>query len=138
MNGQLRRYMAAVGWPTVAYLVSALAAALLTKHMAPGWLRAMVAILPLPSILWLAHAELLRLRRHDELRQRIELEAMTTAFSVSFCLVVMLTFLDLFGVIKVDIVAVAMLMVVCWIGAHIWVRTRYYYSCLQADKEANP
>src|SRR5665213_1227989 len=33
MNGQLRRYMAAVGWPTVAYLVSALAAALLTKHM---------------------------------------------------------------------------------------------------------
>ena len=42
----------------------------------------------------LTRAEPMRLRRRDELRQRIEMEAMTIAFALSFGLVAMLTFFD--------------------------------------------
>lgn len=135
MNGQLKRYIADVGWPAAAYFASVIAAALLTKHMAPGTLRLLVAALPLPAILWLARAELLRLRRRDELRQRIELEAMTAAFSVSFCVAAMLTFLKLFAGVETSIETLAMIMAVCWIGAQCWARARYHYGWRQTGDE---
>ncbi|MFC5489072.1 hypothetical protein [Dokdonella soli] len=130
--------MAAVGWPAAAYVLSTIVAALLTKHMQPGWPRMLAAALPLPAIMWLAHAELMRLRRCDELRQRIELEAMTIAFALSFCLILMLALLDLFGAIHVTIFAAAMLMTLCLLGAHWWVRARYRYGCPPRDGENAP
>ncbi|NCT66473.1 MAG: hypothetical protein GXC76_02390 [Rhodanobacteraceae bacterium] len=135
MNPSLSRYLADVGWPTATYFASVLLAAWLTRHVEPGALRMAVAALPLPAIAWMARAELMRLRRRDELRQRIEMEAMTIAFALSFGLVAMLTFFDLFGVFSVGLRAVAVLMAACWTGAHLWVRTRYHYDCLPGDAE---
>ena len=128
MNPSLTRYVADVGWPTAAYFASVLLAGWLTRQLEPGALRVAVAALPLPALAWMARAELMRLRRRDELRQRIEMEAMTIAFALSLGLVAMLAFFDLFGVFAVRLPAVAVLMTACWSGAHLWVRARYRYG----------
>ncbi len=135
MKRQFSRYVAAMAWPTAVYFLSVIVAALLTKRMDPGWPRMLVAALPLPAIVWLAQAELVRLQRRDELRQRIEQEAMTIAFATSFCVVAMLAFLDLFGALTISVPGVALLMALCWIGAQCWVRARYRYSWLQRDED---
>ena len=132
---RFKRYVAGTGWPLAAYLVSVIVAALLSRHMAPGWLRALASMLPLPAIVWLARAELLRLRRCDELRQRIELEAMAIAFSISFGTIVMLALLDVFGTLHITLTAVSLFMTACWIGTQLWVRARYRYACVETDDE---
>jgi len=135
MNRSLSRYFAVMGPPTIAYFVSVAVAGVLCKSMQPGGLRLLAAMLPLPSILWLAWAELARLRRRDELRQRIEQEAMTIAFSISFCVAAMLAFLDMFGAFQTPIPAITLIMAACWSGAQIWVRMRYRYGWQPVDEE---
>lgn len=135
MKSQLRRYVADVGWPTAVYFACVIGAALVTKQMQPGGLRLLVAMVPIPSVLWLALAELRRLRRRDELRQRIELEAMATAFSVTFFLVATLTFLRLMADFEIDIYVISMIMAVCWIGAQLWVRARYRYGWCEGESK---
>lgn len=132
---QWTRYLADVGLPTLAYLVSVAASALLAHGMEPGIGRLLVAALPVPSIAWLAYAEWRRLRRRDELRQRIEMEAMTLGFGVSFIVVVALVFLDLHGDLDIPLYVAAFVMAACWIGAQIGVRARYRYGWLQSDRD---
>lgn len=127
MKSPLRQYLADLGPPTAAYFISAVLAALLVKHVEPGAWRLLLAVLPMPATLWMAHAELSRLRRRDELRQRIELEAYTTAFVVAFGLLAALAFVKLFANVDVGIDVAVPLMSVCWVGAHVWVRARYHY-----------
>lgn len=122
-----KRYLIDMGPVTVFYVASVIAATMLSKWLEPGLLRNLCALLPLPSILWMAHAELKRLRRRDELRQRIELEAMTIAFSVSVCAITMLAFLELFADIVLTMPVAALLMVACWVGAQLWTRSHYQY-----------
>ena len=130
-----KRYLIDMGPVSVFYVVSVLAASLLSKYLEPGLLRNLCAALPLPSILWMAHAELKRLRQRDELRQRIELEAMTIAFSVSICAITMLAFLELLAGIAITMPYAALLMVTCWIGAQLWTRLRYQYWWEHDDSE---
>ncbi|MBX3698067.1 MAG: hypothetical protein R3F08_08060 [Dokdonella sp.] len=127
MNTRWKRYLTDIGPAMLFYLASVIIAALLTKRIEPGAMRTLAAMLPLPSIVYLGYAELRRLRRRDELRQRIEIEAITIAFSVSFCLILMLCFLDLFGAFPVPVSVAAFLMTLCWAGAQLWVRMRYHF-----------
>ena len=122
-----KRYMIDMGPVTLFYIVSVFVAGVVSKRMDPGALRILVAMIPLPSIAWMAYAEMRRLRRRDELRQRVEVEAMTIAFSVSLCVIVMLTFLDLFDALKTSIPVAGLIMCICWAGAQLWVRLRYRY-----------
>lgn len=122
-----KRYAIDMGPVTLFYVASVVAAGLLSKRMDPGLLRILAALIPLPSILWMAYAEMRRLRRRDELRQRVEVEAMTIAFSVSFCVIAMLAFLDLFDALKVSLPVAAIIMATCWMAAQLWVRLRYRY-----------
>lgn len=122
-----KRYLIDMGPVTLFYIASVLIAGVVSKRMDPGALRILVAMIPLPSIAWMAYAEMRRLRKRDELRQRIEVEAMTIAFSVSLCVIVMLTFLDLFDAMKTTIPVAGLIMCACWLGAQIWVRLRYRY-----------
>lgn len=121
------RYLIDMGPVTLFYIASVFFAGVVSKRMDPGLLRILAAMIPLPSIIWMAYAEMRRLRRRDELRQRVEVEAMSIAFSVSLCVIVMLTFLDMFGALKTTIPIAALVMCVCWLGAQIWVRVRYRY-----------
>ncbi len=122
-----KRYLIDMGPVTLFYAASVLLAGVVSKRMDPGAMRILVAMIPLPSIAWMAYAEMRRLRRRDELRQRVEVEAMTIAFSISFCVIVMLTFLDLFGALKTTIPVAGLIMCACWLGAQFWVRLRYRY-----------
>lgn len=135
---QWTRYLADVGPPMVAYLLSVVVSALLAHRAPPGLWRLLAAALPMPAIAWLAYAELRRLRRRDELRQRIELEAMTIGFGVSFGVVVSLVFLDLHGGVHIPLYVAAFVMAACWMGAQIWVRARYRYGWLQNDRDESP
>lgn len=122
-----KRYLIDMGPATLFYIASVLVAGIVSKRMEAGALRILVAMIPLPAIIWMAYAEMRRLRRRDELRQRVEVEAMTIAFSVSLCVIVMLTFLELFGALKTTIPVAGLIMCLCWLGAQIWVRLRYRY-----------
>ena len=122
-----KRYMIDVGPPTLFLVASVIVAGVVGKRMDPGVLRIIVAMIPLPSIVWMAYTEVRRLRRRDELRQRIEVEAMTIAFLVPLGVVLMLTFLDSFGGLKIPLSVAAMVMCVCGLGAHFWVRLRYRF-----------
>ncbi|WP_440225134.1 hypothetical protein ACQQ2N_07750 [Dokdonella sp. MW10] len=127
MNPLFKRYLRDTGPASLAYFASVVAAALLASRLPEGWPRWLAALLPVPSILWMARVEILRLRRRDELRKRIEVEAMTIAFSVSFCVLAMLSFLDLFGGLGLGLPVAAMILAFAWIGAQLWVRARYRY-----------
>lgn len=132
------QYLIDAGPSALTYFAAVIVSSLVTKQMDPGVLRLLVAALPLPAIIWMAWAELSRLRRRDELRQRIELEAMTVAFALSFGLVITLTFIDMNGAIKVPITFAALLMAACWGGAQMWVRMRYHYWWSESEKEQEP
>lgn len=132
------QYVIDTGPASLSYFAAVIVSVLVTKQMEPGLLRLLVAALPLPAVMWMAWAELQRLRRRDELRQRIELETMTVAFAVSFGLVITLTFLDMNGAIKVPIAIAGLLMAVCWIGAQLWVRMRYHYWWTETEQEEKP
>lgn len=138
MNPTLRRYLADTWLATLAYFASVIAAALLSKQIDSLLLRALVGALPLPALMWMAWVELKRLRRRDELRQRIELEAMTIAFAISFGVVAALTFIGLYGAIELPFHVAAFIMATCWIGAQVWVRARYRYWWLQDGDDDIP
>jgi hypothetical protein len=124
---QWKRYLIDMGPVTLLYIASVFVAGVLCKRVDPGVFRIAVALIPLPSIAWMAYAVMRRLLRRDELRQRIEVEVMTIAFSVSFCVIPILTFLDLFGALKTSLPVAGIIMAACWLAAQIWVRPRYHY-----------
>ncbi|MGB0134057.1 hypothetical protein [Dokdonella sp.] len=128
-----KRYLIDMGPATVFYIGSVIVALLLGKSLEPGLMRTLCALLPMPSILFMAHAELKRLRRRDELRQRIELEAMTIAFSISICAITMLAIFELLAGVVISMPAASILMVASWIGAQLWTRFRYQYWWQQGE-----
>ena len=129
MNPQLRRYIADTGPASLTFFASVIGEMLLAKRVEPGLVRVLVCLIPLPSVLWLAWVEISRLRRRDELRQRIEVEAIAIAFAMSFVIVVTLTFLELGNAFSVQASTVSLVMAACWVAAQIIVRTRFRYWC---------
>ena len=136
MNPILRRYIADTWKPTLAYFACVAAAAVLSERTESTWLRILAGALPLPALAWMAWVELERLRRRDELRQRIELETMTIAFAISFGIVAALTFIGLYGRIDLPLHLAALVMAASWIGAQLWVRARYHYWWRQEGEDA--
>ncbi len=136
MNPILRRYIADTWMPTLAYFACVTAAAVLSERTESTLLRMVAGTLPLPALAWMAWVELKRLRRRDELRQRIELEAMTIAFALSFGIVAALTFIGMYGAIELPLYLAAFIMALCWIGAQLWVRARYHYWWRQDGEDA--
>ncbi|MBN8481275.1 MAG: hypothetical protein J0L88_06740 [Xanthomonadales bacterium] len=136
MNPILRRYIADTWMPTLAYFACVIAAAVLSERTGSATLRVLAGMLPLPALAWMAWVELKRLRRRDELRQRIELEAMTIAFAISFGIVAALTFIGLYGRIELPLHLAALVMAASWIGAQLWVRARYHYWWRQEGEDA--
>lgn len=135
MMRQMWRYWADMGWPTAAYVASVIAAIWLQRHLGAGWPRLAVALLPLPAVIWMAAAELARLRRRDELRQRIEMEVMTVAFALSFLLMVMAFFLHELAGLRFEPSSAVLFMSGSWIVGQVWVRARYRHGWLQDEDE---
>jgi hypothetical protein len=79
---QRRRYLREFLPPMAAYIVLVFVSVWLLKHVDNGWLRALVALLPVPPIAFALRAIVRYIRDADELQRRIELEAVaiSTAF----------------------------------------------------------
>lgn len=74
-----RRYLREFLPPMAAYVVLVLAAAMLLRHVDATWLRAPIAVMPLPAVALAMRAFVRHVRDTDELQRRIELEAVSVA-----------------------------------------------------------
>lgn len=74
-----RRYLREIMPPTVGYLVAVLLSTWLLKRVDEQWLRALVALLPVPPIALILRAIVRYIRDTDELQQQIELAAVSIA-----------------------------------------------------------
>ena len=96
-----RRYLREFLPSMAAYVLLVLLSVWLLKRVDTAWLRALVALLPLPPIAFALRAIVRYIRDADELQRRVELEAV--AFSSAFGSFAYLTggFLQAAGVIEV-------------------------------------
>jgi len=74
-----RRYLREFLPPMAGYLIALVLSLLLLKRIDTEWLRAIVALLPLPPIAFAVRAIVRYIRDADELQRRIELEAVSIA-----------------------------------------------------------
>lgn len=88
-------------------------------------LRVLAALSPMPFVAGLAYLEYLRIRRTDELRQRMELEAGLVALVFSILALTALGLLDRAGVVRVPLMLAPPLMCVFYLGAQVWAHRNY-------------
>lgn len=74
-----RRYLREFLPSMLAYVLLVFASVWLLKHIEAPWLRAVVALLPVPPIALALRAIMRHIRDADELQRRIELEAVSIA-----------------------------------------------------------
>ncbi len=96
-----RRYLREILPPTVAYLVAVLLSTWLVKRVDAEWLRALVALLPVPPIALMLRAIVRYIRDTDELQQKIELAAVSIATASVSMLYLTCGFLQLAEVIDI-------------------------------------
>lgn len=84
-----KRYTREVMWAMAAYAVLLVVSIVLLKRVDETWLRALLALLPVPPIVLVLRAMIHYIRDVDELQQRIELEAVS--FATAFISLVYLT-----------------------------------------------
>lgn len=105
-----RRYMREIMPPTVGYLVAIFLSTWLLKRVDAEWLRALIALLPVPPIALILRAIVRYIRDTDELQQQIELAAVSIAAASVSMLYLTGGFLQLAKVIDIP-AAMAMIWV---------------------------
>lgn len=123
--GATRRYWWASALLMLAYLPTVIFAMSKVESIQSPPLRALAALSPMPFVLGFAYIEYLRIRRTDELRQRMELEAGLIGLIVSILALTALGLLDNAGVIKLPLLFAPPFMCVAYIGAQIWAHRHY-------------
>ena len=99
-----RRYLREFVPAVIGYMVMLVVSLGWLKHLGsdPVWLRAAVALLPIPPIALMLRAVLRRIRDADELQRRIELESISLATATVSLLSMAGAFLQLAKVIELD------------------------------------
>ncbi len=105
--------------PTIAFALSKM------ESIHSPTLRALAALSPMPFIAGFVYIEYLRVRRTDELRQRMELLAGVIGFVVATLVLMALGLLDRVGVVHVPLVMAAPIMCGIYALAQIWAHRRY-------------
>lgn len=123
--GTTRRYWWAAALLMAGYLPAFVAAVGSGPQIGSPWLRALIAVSPAPFLLGFVWLKYSRLRRTDELRQRMELEAGLVALIASIVLLTVLGLLDDLGVVRLPLIAAAPLMALLYLGAQVWAHRRY-------------
>lgn len=124
-EGATRKYWWASAFLMLGYLPTIVFAVSKMESIQSPALRALVALSPMPFIMGLAYAEYLRIRRTDELRQRVELEAGLVGMVVSILALTALGLLDNAGVIRVSLMTAPPLMCFFYVCAQIWAHRHY-------------
>jgi hypothetical protein len=89
------------------------------------WARAAAALAPVPPVLGFVVLEFRRIRAADELRQRIELEAATTALALGIPLLLALGLLDGAGVLPVRMILASPALIGVYLLAQLRAHWRY-------------
>ena len=87
--------------------------------------RAAAALAPVPPVLGFVALEFRRIRATDELRQRIELEAATSALAFGVPLLLALGLLDGAGIVHVRMIFAAPALIGIYLVAQLWAHRRY-------------
>lgn len=129
MNKVFKRYARAMWLPTTVLLLVVVAFGLLQRHLPPAGKAIGVAVL-MAGYGWVGWAEFRHMRGMDEMRRRIEMEAMMLAFIASVGLSMAMFFVNELKLASVPFVAVPGVLVGCYVLAHLWARLRYRYWSL--------
>lgn len=123
--GATRRYWWASALLMIAYMSTFLFATSKMDSLQSPLLRALAALSPMPFLLAAVYLEYLRIRRTDELRQRMELEAGLIGLVVSILIVMALGLLDGAGVVKLPLLLAAPVMCAVYVAAQVWAHRHY-------------
>lgn len=129
MSKLLRRYARHMWLPTTVMLVVVVLFSRYAKHLPPAGRMLAVAAL-MASYAWTGWAEFRHMRCMDEMRRRLEMEAMVLAFIAGAGVVLALFFVKALKLAQVPFVAAPLVLFGCYVLAQLWARLRYRYWSL--------
>lgn len=129
MNSVVKRYARAMWLPTTVLLLVVVAFGLLRRHLPPVGKGIGVAVL-MAGYGWVGWAEFRHMQGMDEMRRRIEMEAMVLAFIASVGVSMAMFFVNELKLASVPFAAVPGVLVGSYVLAHLWARLRYRYWSL--------
>ncbi len=124
-EGSTRRYWWATALLMLAYVPACILAITRIDGIQSLPLRILAALAPMPFVLAFGWLEYHRIRRTDELRQRMELEAGMLALGVSFLVLTAVGLLDNAGIVHVPLLLAIPLMSLIYIVAQVVAHRRY-------------
>lgn len=107
------------------YLGSIALALVYGPHFAAPPARAAASLAPVLPVIGFVVLEFRRIRATDELRQRIELEAATSALAAGVPLLLAFGLLDDAGVVSVRMIFASPLLIGLYLLAQLWAHRRY-------------
>ncbi|UGB38302.1 hypothetical protein [Frateuria soli] len=129
MNSLLRRYARRLWLPTTVMLVVVVLFLRYARELSPaGKLIAAAALLA--SYAWTGWAEFRHMQLMDEMRRRLEMEAMVLAFIAGTGIVLGMFFLNALKLVAMPFAAAPMALFGCYVLAQLWARLRYRYWSL--------
>ena len=129
MNRLLRRYASRLWLPTTVMLVVLVLFLRYARQLPPGGKLIAVAVL-MASYAWTGWAEFRHMQLMDEMRRRLEMEAMVMAFIAGTGLVLAMFFLHSLRLVAMPFAAAPMALFGCYVLAQLWARLRYRYWSL--------
>jgi hypothetical protein len=129
MNKLLRRYARHMWLPTTTMLVVLVLFTRYARQLSPAGRMLAVAAL-MASYAWTGWAEFRHMRCMDEMRRRLEMEAMVLAFIAGAGAVLALFFVKALKLAEVPFVAAPVVLFGCYVLAQLWARLRYRYWSL--------
>lgn len=129
MNKLLKRYARAMWLPmTVLVIVIALFGMVAPRLAPAGKLVALAVVMA--SYGWAGWAELRHLQTLDELRRRIEMEAMALGFIASLGSTLLVSFAIFLKLVAIPFAVAPSMLAGCYVLAQLWARVRYRYWSL--------
>lgn len=125
-NGSTKRYLRDVSLPMLLLSVVLALMSLFAKQVDPAGRIGFLLALTL-CYGWMGWTEFRHLRQCDELRRRLELEAMMLAFIASIGVLLLLFFADSLKLLVVPFAAAPLTLGGCYMACVLWTRLRYRY-----------
>ena len=129
MHKLFKRYARAIWLPATVLLAVVVAFGLLQRHLPPAGKAIGVAVL-MVCYCWVGWAEFRHLQGMDEMRRRIEMEAMVLAFIASVGVTLAMFFVNALKLARVPFDVVPGVLIGCYVLAELWARLRYRYWSL--------
>ncbi len=128
-NGEIWRYLRRALPAMLLIIVVAALMLHFRKSLGPFGRSGFLVALML-SYVWAGWVEFSQLRRCDELRRRLELEAMMLSFIVATGVILGLFFANALKLLAVSFAAAPFVMVGSYVACQLWTRLRYRYWAL--------